>query len=313
MRTFTTVMYHYVRDTEQTLYPGLKTRSVSEFKGQLDYLERHYEFVKIEDIVACLDGDEERLPENGVLLTFDDGYLEHYETVFPLLRERGIQGVFFPPAKPVIERHVLDVNKIQFILGTEPNLQVLIDAVNAAVIDNQKEYSLNSPEEYWVNHANPYRYDSAEVIFFKRMLQVVLPLELRTKILADLFEAHITKNEKDFADGLYMNADHLREMKSAGMALGSHGDTHRWLNSLSQQEQHQEISTSLKFLQTLGVSVREWIICYPYGGYNDNLVELIQGLGCRIGFTVEPGISNLDEQNPLCLSRLDTNELPKTL
>ena len=35
------------------------------------------------------------LPPNPVILTFDDGYAEHYNYVFPLLRDFGMTGTFF--------------------------------------------------------------------------------------------------------------------------------------------------------------------------------------------------------------------------
>ena len=312
MRIFTAVMYHYVRDVEQTSYPGIKALSISDFEGQLNYLERHYTFLKLEDTFAALDGDMSRLSQNGVLLTFDDGHRDHYDTVFPLLQEREIQGVFFPPAMPIIERRVLDVNKIQFILSRVANPKTLIDAINQAIVDNREEFSLDAPEEYQAWHAKPFGYDGADVIFIKRMLQHVLPQKLRTEVIRALFENHVTKDEQSFADDLYMSADHLREMTSQGMVIGSHGYGHHWMDSLTPEEQRQDISASLEFLETIGVFPQDWVMCYPYGGYDDNLIQTVKKMGCKLGFTTHPGIANLDEEHPLCLSRLDTNELPKS-
>ena len=35
------------------------------------------------------------LPEKPVILTFDDGYIDHYEYVFPVLHRLGLRGTFF--------------------------------------------------------------------------------------------------------------------------------------------------------------------------------------------------------------------------
>src|SRR5688572_27889430 len=90
------VMNHYVRELRHARYPGIKGLDVEGFRGQVDYLRRHYNVVTMEDVVAALnDGDP--LPEKPALLTFDDGYLDHFTNVFPILHERGLQGSFFPP------------------------------------------------------------------------------------------------------------------------------------------------------------------------------------------------------------------------
>jgi peptidoglycan/xylan/chitin deacetylase (PgdA/CDA1 family) len=311
MRTLTVVMYHYVRDTERTRFPDIKALSVGEFQGQLDYLQQHYVFVGIEDVIAALEGNTDRLPPNSVLLTFDDGLRDHYDIVFPILGERGIRGVFFPPAMPMVERRILDVNKIQFVLSREKNPRNLIEAINKAVTENRDRFSLDAPEEYWARYAENFRFDSAEVIFVKRMIQRALPRELRSELIGALFERHVTEDEQAFAEELYLSVEQLREMASEGMSIGSHGYSHCWMDSLSRKEQRDEISLSLDFLKTVGVSDQDWAMCYPYGAFNDDLVRVVEEMGCRLGFTTEPEVSRLDEHHHLCLPRLDTNDLPK--
>ena len=44
------VMYHYVRDLAKTRYPGIKGRRLSEFRAQLDYIEKHFTVVSVEQI-----------------------------------------------------------------------------------------------------------------------------------------------------------------------------------------------------------------------------------------------------------------------
>jgi len=51
------------------------------------------------------------LPKNAAMLTFDDGYVDHFTQVLPILDQAGISGSFFPPAKCILERKVLDVIK----------------------------------------------------------------------------------------------------------------------------------------------------------------------------------------------------------
>jgi hypothetical protein len=71
-----------------------------------------------------------------------------------------------------------------------------------------------------------------------------------------------------------------------------------------------EIDRSLAFLQEVGADIDDWTICYPYGGFNDSLLELLQDRRCRLGFTVEARTANLNVDGRLTLPRIDTNDLP---
>src|SRR4051812_43010280 len=110
----TIVMYHYVRDLQRSRYPLIKARTEVDFVRQLDYIAANFTVVRAESVIAAAMGGP-ALPENAAWLTFDDGYRDHYDVVFPLLHARGWQGSFFAPASAVAERRLLDVNKVHFI------------------------------------------------------------------------------------------------------------------------------------------------------------------------------------------------------
>src|ERR1017187_10416711 len=136
MRQITIVMYHYVRDLARTRYPAIKGRDLSSFRRQLDYIARHHSVVTAEEGVAAI-REGEPLPDNAAWLTFDDGYSEHYSVVFPLLHERGWQGSFFPTARAVRDRELLDVNRIHFILAVSPDPEPVINAIREFIDDRQ--------------------------------------------------------------------------------------------------------------------------------------------------------------------------------
>jgi len=82
----------------------------------------------MEDLISSIKHGHS-LPKNALLLTFDDGYMDHFEYVFPILAKLGVQGSFFPPAKAILEHSVLDVNKIHFILATVGDKASLIENI----------------------------------------------------------------------------------------------------------------------------------------------------------------------------------------
>src|SRR5574344_1047960 len=106
--TLTVIMYHYVRDLDNSRYPSIKGLRTSLFKEQLCFLKKYYHFVRVEDVIEAYNGGR-LLPKHSVLLTFDDAYSDHFNTVFPILYHEGIQGAFYPPVKAITEHIVLDV------------------------------------------------------------------------------------------------------------------------------------------------------------------------------------------------------------
>ena len=111
------VMYHYVRPLKGSKFLKLKALELSVFERQLDYLSDHYNFVTPTQVIDSIDGINS-LPKNAVLLTFDDGYKDHFNYVYPALKSRGIAGVFFPPTGAVYENRLLDVNRLHFVLAS---------------------------------------------------------------------------------------------------------------------------------------------------------------------------------------------------
>lgn len=308
-RTCIIVMYHYVRELPYTRYPKIKGLTTSLFREQILYLRKHYNFVRAKDLIAA--GDGMPLPENAVWLTFDDAYSDHYINVFPILDEFGIEGAFFPPAKAILKHEVLDVNKIHFILASAKDMSVLLRDVYHLLDEYCVEYALEDNDYYWKKLAQANRFDPVEVIFVKRLLQVELPEAARRKITDALFRKYVTEDEAAFSRELYMNKDQLRCMLRHGMCIGSHGYDHYWLDSLSPERQAEEIDLSMDFLRKIGVDMDGWVMNYPYGAYNESLVEILKNRGCAFGLSTRVAVADLGKDDIFALPRLDTNDLPK--
>ena len=195
MSECTIVMYHYVRDLSRSRYPDINALTVEEFRYQLDYLESEYSFITIDDLRSAL-LDDESLPENAALLTFDDGFADHYETVFPILKQREIQGAFFPPVDPIENNTVLDVHKIHTVLAQRETDEQLLDTVLNLLEQYQEQFGLKPPNEYYDELAEEGRWDPEEIVFIKRLLQHALSEQARGTILDDLFDQYLSVDEE---------------------------------------------------------------------------------------------------------------------
>lgn len=89
------LMYHKIgTPPKKSLLKKLWVRE-DRFYEQMDYLARHgYSPIRFQDVVDFLDG-RRGLPENPVVITFDDGYKNNYTLAFPILKEFGFSFVIF--------------------------------------------------------------------------------------------------------------------------------------------------------------------------------------------------------------------------
>jgi peptidoglycan/xylan/chitin deacetylase (PgdA/CDA1 family) len=304
-------MYHFVRDLKRSRYPAIKGLDLADFVEQVGYIRRYYQPITMEDLIDAARAKDRGLPPNAILLTFDDGYADHFANVFPVLKKHGIQGSFFPPARAILEHRVLDVNKIHFVLAAVGDKSQIVRLIFSEIRENMASHALDRPEAYYERLAVPSRYDTAEVVFIKKVLQMALPEELRTKIADKLFVEFVTSDERAFASELYMSVEQLRHMRGNGMHIGSHSYDHYWMNTLDPDEQSIEIDRSLEFLAALGCDLENWVMCYPYGAYDERLIAILKNRKCAIGLATEVAIADLSTHDLLALPRIDTNDLPK--
>lgn len=96
------LMYHYVSELppDADVYRRDLTVSPEAFEMQLRYLdEAGYRPVTLTDVYLALT-EGYPLPEKPVVLTFDDGYRDAYDVVFPKLLDYGYPATFFVLATP---------------------------------------------------------------------------------------------------------------------------------------------------------------------------------------------------------------------
>lgn len=306
----TTVMYHYVRDFTKTKYPNIKGLDINDFTEQLLYLKNHYNLISIEEVINSI-YNKEKLPDKCAILTFDDGYKDHYEYVMPILNKYKIKGAFYVPAAAVEDNKVLDVNKIHFILAKQTNTGKIITYLKNKLDEYRREYEIKSFDYYYSKLAIPNRFDSGDIIFIKRLLQVELEDSIRSSITDSLFKETLNISEEEFSKELYMNKIELHEMIQHGMHIGCHGYQHFWWDHLSLENLNNDIEKSLIFLKTLGVNMNYLTASYPYGSYSKDALDVLIQKKFKLAFTTEVDIAFVGTNHNLLLPRLDTNDFPK--
>lgn len=304
----TIVMYHYTRDLAHSRYPAIKGLDAELFREQIAFLKEHFAVVTMEEVLDCLEGRYE-LPDNALLLTFDDGYIDNYTLALPVLEENCLQGSFFIPGKTFAEHRLLDVNKLHYTLAAaEPSI---LYRELLAKLDHYRgrEFDFPSNEELTAQHAVPNRFDTGEVVFVKHMLQTVLPERLRKRIADELFAEYVNVSEEQLAYELYMSEEQIRLMKRHGMFIGIHGYDHCWLGEMPADRMREDIQKALTVMDEF-IDRKRWVMNYPYGSYSDEVLAYISREGAAAGLTIHTAVADLSVHAPMELPRLDCNDFP---
>ena len=305
----TVVMYHFVQPATEGPVAGLRSLEFSAFREQLAYIRQHYTVISAPDLLRSAE-QQAPLPPRPIVLTFDDGYRGHHRYVLPALDAFSMPGVFFPVASALLDRRVLDVNKIQCVLAVSDDVGPLVEVIETAIERAQNVPGVSSPAEYRAKWWKASRWDPPPVVYVKRLLQHALPEAMRRSLVDSLFRERVSSDEGGFADELYMNVNEANQLRTAGMTIGAHGDRHVRLPSLTREDQAREIDGALRVLDAVGLPRNDFVYCYANGEYDEHSVALLRTRGCRLAFITRPELARIVKDNLLTVPRLDTNDLP---
>lgn len=83
--------YHQINNVDKNLL----TVSTNEFEAQMAWLkENGYQTITASELADALEG-RGTLPEQPVLITFDDGYIDNYQCAFPILKKYQMNAIIF--------------------------------------------------------------------------------------------------------------------------------------------------------------------------------------------------------------------------
>jgi peptidoglycan/xylan/chitin deacetylase (PgdA/CDA1 family) len=301
----TIVFYHYVRDVERTPFPGIKALSVADFSAQVDWLQTRFEVIDGATFERAVI-EQTGFDRPTALLTFDDGFVDHYERCFALLRSRGLGGIFFLSGATLGARPVLlNVHKTHFLLSRLGGDQFAAEVGAALKSDEAAVLRRRSKEREDV-----YRYDETPNLWVKRALNYDIPYAAADRILSALFERHIGETEP-FARELYLSTGQVREMAEGGMTFGFHTETHPVMSRLDGERQRAEIRDGPSTIRDL-TGQRGVSFCYPYGlshTYNSDTLSVLEECGYTMAFNTVRREVVIGQEQRYELPRFDTRDV----
>ncbi len=245
--------------------------SETQFEEHLKLIRRCYHPVSFEDVVNG------NLPVDklNVLLTFDDGLKNNFTHAFPLLKKYNIPAVFFVTGMASMPQPFL-FNDITDIAPALTSADVLAEG------------ELFRPEKVFLNTRFVNRKGVQLAHHYHNS-----PASVRTAIIQTLLDI-IPETERHRYKLYYelMNEAELKEISDhPDYEIGAHGFYHTDLSALSEQELDDELKRSLDYLKrVLGKDVPG--IAFPYGNYNQAVIEACEKQGFRYLFRTEKDMAS---------------------
>ena len=248
------LVYHRVLPAHRfSFFDSIVT--LEKFIEHLDTLTKRFPIISLTDALAqCWAG---RAKTNlQAVLTFDDGYCDNYEVVFPVLKKRGVSAVFFLATDyiggniPLWEWEVAEI-----LYRNMPTEGVLL---HKKIWETKRSFVLRVIEE------------------MKGM-----DLEKRERVISFL---RIHSNNRLSSGPLKdrcLNWEEVKKMSSSGMEIGSHGMSHRALSRIPFADAIKEIEGSRKAVEkhTQKPCLH---FSFPFGSqkdYNQRLIDHIKRAG----------------------------------
>lgn len=252
-------------------YPSMLV-SRTMLERHLDWVARRFQVVSLDELRVRLEGRSSTAPPLAVI-TFDDGYRDVYEHAFPLLMRKGLPATVFVATNYVNTDGVLPHDKLYLLLERA---------------------------------SHRWRSFSRQLVRVLRRLDLPLPAAtlftaaastqaaMRTLItsLAEIdVQRIITALEVDcgLSGGMPsgfrpMTWDMLKEMRRAGIVVGSHTKSHCLLTNESPAK---VIEETVESRQVLAANLGDPVTCfaYPDGRFDPAAVRAVAAAGYSIAVT----------------------------
>jgi peptidoglycan/xylan/chitin deacetylase (PgdA/CDA1 family) len=308
MRQLLLVNYHYVRAPNAHPYPGIHPISPEAFAQQLKRLAAQFHLATPEEVEAyVLQGRD--LPRDSVLITFDDGLVDHAETARDILDPMGVKAVFFVCSRPLAERQAVAVHKIHWLRATTEPSRFTAELLEA-LPQEWCERKLSENERQ--SAARTYIYDTPKDGEIKYLLNFILPEDVVDEVTSTML-ARSKVSEAEFCRRTYMDAETLRKLVANGHRVEAHTHDHRAVTRFGADEDS-SMALNVSTLEMATGRRPSWI-SYPYGrdwALPKDPAAFCKRHGFQVGVALE-GTFVTPQRMPYALDRINTNEVERVV
>ena len=272
--------YHAVSDLD---IPHLKHvvnyKSISQFRSDLEFFSDNFTFIGIPELYAYLEG-EQNLPQNPMLITFDDGLKEFYKNAMQILEE------YNAPAALFINSGFLD-NKDMFY---RHKASLLVEKVS------------NINDKQTINHITKYlKLDTGSSP--NEIVKKILSLNYSQKKVLDKLASELGVSFDKYLSHKqpYLTSSDVNEILDRGFYIGAHSIDHPDFEVLSTEQQlHQTLNSVNTVVDKFDLDYKIFSIPFNYSDLPKEYMDAIKEKRLEISFG---GFGNIESKNSRNLQR----------
>jgi len=258
-------------------------------RQQIQFLKSRYQVLHPEDFRAWIERGQ-KLPPRAVLLTCDDGLVNTFTDMLPVLQSEAVACLFFVTAASCgDEPGMLWFEELYQLMRAKPFIRPDLQLP----MEKDPASSLNFQARWWSTVRSASRLDAKT------------RADWMSQMRRDCGRTQAFGSER-CSERRYrlLRAAELRQLADAGMTIGAHTLSHPVLSLCSEEEARREIQESkINLERTLGRSV--WALAYPFGNpstMGEREVRLAREAGFACAFlNVERW--GAEQSNPFALPR----------
>lgn len=283
--------YHRIGERSESVFDReLFSATADDFDRQLKYLKQHFEILS-GDALQSLVRSKDCIKRMHVALTFDDGYLDNYTQAFPILRANDCTATFFLIAQYVGSALIPWWDEIAFLIRNtkKQHLRLEFPVPITIPLEGDREGAIRAALRHYKRPDNVHCDDLMD--------------QLRREANCPLPDVHRR----------FLNWSEAREMRDAGMTIGSHTQTHPILGQITPARQEWELRQSKQIIEeNLGSKIDT--LAYPVGtrnGFDAATENLARSLGYSMCFSFYGGVNTPHNMKATNLLRGNTSTEPE--
>lgn len=305
------VMYHYVYEKDDSDFSFLNGITSDMMKSQIEKMAKTHHFISALEYLEFIEGGTP-LPKKSCMLSFDDGTIDHYKYVYPILKGMGLPGLMSIATSPLTQKEPLVVNLIHQIMGKfEPeDIVRIVNKIIQEKFPKAQQMVLEYADKGTIRAI--YRFDNYQRASIKYQLNYVWDPLLVRELIYEFFSSQVESLES-FCSRFYLSWEQVEEMEAGGMSIASHSHNHIAYSLLSEIDQEKDVAMAQSIINKKVKnkdSLR--IFTYPYGNkssFSEEIISVLKKAGYSAGFATFSG-TNDPTTDPFMLKRSSTHMFP---